>query len=111
VGVEVVVYDETFNTAKTVNIFSKAKMVIGPHGAGLMNLMFSRPDYARVIEISAHTPTSSVGTGSHPCFFKSSFALGHSYVALRYRSPTVNVTDLVWHATQLWNFGKINLTG
>lgn len=54
-------YDlESMSVARQVALFHQAECVIGPHGAGLVNLVFCRPG-TKVIEVGTpHRP--------HPCF-------------------------------------------
>jgi hypothetical protein len=59
-------YDlETMTVAEQVALFHQAECVVGPHGAGLVNLVFSRPG-TKVIEIG--TPYRP-----HPCFHEISY--------------------------------------
>ncbi|MFQ4140772.1 glycosyltransferase family 61 protein [Chlorogloeopsis sp. ULAP02] len=45
---------EELNLAEQINLFSQAKFIIAPHGAGLSNIIFSTN--AKVIEICGETP-------------------------------------------------------
>ena len=43
---EITVYDDTklLSINETMKLFYRAKLVVGPHGAGLSNISFSRPN-------------------------------------------------------------------
>jgi len=64
--------DLSFNDQ--VKLFSKAKVVVGPHGSGLTNILWA-PENASVIELmpEKHLP---------PDYFQLSRALGHRYAAV-----------------------------
>jgi len=57
-----------------VKLFSKAKVVVGPHGSGLTNIVWAG-DGASVIEL---LPENRL----HPDYFQLSMALGHRYAAV-----------------------------
>ena len=54
----------------TMLMFYRARVIIGPHGAGLSNMLFSRPGTI-VIEAVCNPPNI--------CYLKSSYHLGHRY--------------------------------
>ena len=45
-----IVYAENYNYEEQVRLFSEAKFILGPHGAGLVNAIYSATD-ARILEI------------------------------------------------------------
>jgi capsular polysaccharide biosynthesis protein len=47
-----IVLASTISVAEQINIFSKARVLISPHGAGLTNIIFS-PLHAKIIEIAS----------------------------------------------------------
>jgi len=65
---------EDFSFNDQVRIFSKAKIVVGPHGSGLTNIMWLG-NGASVIELM---PESRL----HPDYFQLSRALGLRYTAI-----------------------------
>ncbi len=64
--------DLSFN--EQVKLFSKAKVVVGPHGSGLTNIMWSGAGTS-VVEL---LPENRL----HPDYFQLSRALGHRYAAV-----------------------------
>ena len=54
----------------TMLMFYRARVIIGPHGAGLSNMLFSRPGTV-VIEVICNPP--------NVCYLQSSYYLGHKY--------------------------------
>jgi capsular polysaccharide biosynthesis protein len=95
--VQVVVFEEPFSFVDTVRLFAKAKLVIAPHGAGNANMLFARPDYARLIEIQ--TPWYN---GYSLCYLRTSICFGHDYTSLRYDTFEVDVDDVLEHAERAW---------
>ena len=73
---------ETFDDKKrlsfseTLRMFYRARMVIGLHGAGLANVIYSRPGTI-VIEMICQ-PLSEVNT----CYIHTAGILGHRYYAI-----------------------------
>ena len=66
--------DPSPNMADTASLFSRAVLVIGPHGAGFSNLLYSPPK-THVLEILCSTKVNL-------CFQGMSINLGHIYVGL-----------------------------
>ena len=64
----------------TMLIFYRARVIIGPHGAGLSNMLFSRPG-TTVIEVICNPP--------NVCYLLASYYLGHKYFGL----PSLNGCD------------------
>ena len=63
----------TPSTEETMLIFYRARFVIAPHGAGLSNVLFSRPG-TYILEIAC---------GDRPmCFLTTAYQLGHRYFGL-----------------------------
>jgi len=65
---------EDLSFTEQVKLFSKAKVVIGPHGAGLTNIIWSGSGTS-VIELM---PKSCL----HPDYFQLSRTLGYRYAAV-----------------------------
>lgn len=59
---------------ENVGLFSRAEMIVGPHGAGLSNVIFSPPD-CRLIEIVP-------GDRPFPYFYSAACAAGVGYTAV-----------------------------
>lgn len=68
-GFRVLVCEE-LSFAEQVRTFTRAKCVVGPHGAGLVNMLFCM-EGARVGEITAST--------ENPCYFSMARQLGFSF--------------------------------
>ena len=66
-----VLYAERFSFAEQVNVFSQASVIVGPHGAGLSNLVFSSPS-AALIEVGSPLRAD-------PCFENLARVLGCPY--------------------------------
>ena len=68
-------------------VFNRAKVVIGPHGAGLVNILYSEPGTV-VIE----------GTGSPPsiimCYIRLAHILGHHYHGIPSKEPWSGIVDI-----------------
>jgi capsular polysaccharide biosynthesis protein len=65
---------ERLSWAEQITLFRGAKIVVAPHGAGLANLIFSRPG-TRVIECFSHNYVNS-------CFAQLAEACGLDYTPL-----------------------------
>jgi hypothetical protein len=65
---------ESLSLLEQVRLFASAEFVVGPHGAGLANLLFTPPS-ARVIELTPNTEM-------RPFFWMISSKLGHEYAML-----------------------------
>jgi capsular polysaccharide biosynthesis protein len=61
----------------TMRIFYRARVIVGQHGAGLANMIFSRPG-TFVIEGSCIFPAGRLS----PAYFAASYHLGHIYFGL-----------------------------
>ncbi|WNN91858.1 glycosyltransferase family 61 protein [Gloeocapsopsis dulcis] len=68
---------EDMNLADEVKLFSQAKIVIAPHGAGLTNIIFSQN--LTLIEL--------FGLSVSPCFANLARGLGFQYGYLQCQSP------------------------
>ncbi|HUV91924.1 MAG TPA: glycosyltransferase family 61 protein [Anaerolineales bacterium] len=64
-----VVKPEMMTFREQVNLFSSADVIMGPHGAGLVNMIWA--EAAHVIEI--------LGDMTNPCHFTMAIACGHEY--------------------------------
>jgi capsular polysaccharide biosynthesis protein len=58
----------------TINLFSKAKIIIAPHGAGLTNMMFS-PTGCNIIELMPYSDPNE-------CYYHLSSMLDHNYYCI-----------------------------
>jgi len=58
----------------TINLFSKAKIIIAPHGAGLTNMMFS-PTGCNIIELMPYSDPNE-------CYYHLSSILDHNYYCI-----------------------------
>lgn len=67
-----IVHCENMSFSEQVKIFSEASMIAGPHGAGLVNMMFMHPG-AKVLEI--HPRDNNINL----CYFSMTSAFEHSY--------------------------------
>jgi len=67
----VTVHLEEYSFAEQVKLFSKASFVLAPHGAGLTNIIFSRPD-TFVLELFHENYIN-------PCYFTLALAHGFMY--------------------------------
>jgi len=96
---------EEMNFTDEVKLFSQAKIVIAPHGAGLTNIIFSQN--LTLIEL--------FGSSISPCFANLARGLGFNYgylmcqsphTALRYhdRDLIVNITELKKLLVKMLNF-------
>ena len=66
-----VIYGEDYTVLEQIQIFKSAQYIVGIHGSGLANIIFSSSD-SRVLEIM---PSSSI----NPCFFDLANAKRQSY--------------------------------
>ena len=66
-----VIYGEDYSVLEQIEIFKAAQYIVGIHGSGLANIIFSSSD-SRVLEIM---PSSSI----NPCFFDLANAKRQSY--------------------------------
>ena len=67
-------YPQTPTFSETVSMFSRAALVVGPHGAGMSNLIFAQPQtYISEIQCSCRT---------NQCFQTMARYLGHIYIGL-----------------------------
>lgn len=67
-----IVQCENMSFSEQVKLFSEASMMAGPHGAGLVNMMFMHPG-AKIFEI--HPRDNNI----NPCYFSMTSAFEHSY--------------------------------
>lgn len=74
---------EEMSFAEQVKLFSQARMVVSPHGAGLTNIIFSQN--LTVIELFS--------SFIQPCFYLLSKGLGHEYGFLKCQVPP---TEFRW---------------
>jgi hypothetical protein len=78
-----VIYD-VMSPTDTADLFSKAKIIIGPHGAGFTNMLFSAPGL-HVIEFM---PLSEPNL----CYWHLSECLGHQYTMIPLESTSSSLT-------------------
>ena len=78
---------------ETMLIFYRACVIVGPHGAGLSNMLFSRPG-TRVIEVTCNPP--------NVCYLLSSYYLGLRYFGITSRDGCNQGIDI-----NLQEFGVI----
>ncbi len=67
---------ENLSIDETAQLFAQAKVVLGPHGAGLANLLFCRPA-TQVLELFPGQVSARI------CYWTLSEALGHRYAYLQ----------------------------
>ena len=72
---------------ETMVIFYEAVLVVGPHGAGFSNLIYSQPG-TYVIEGVCNPPHTNL------CYQRSAHILGHHYHAIMSERGCVNVVDV-----------------
>jgi capsular polysaccharide biosynthesis protein len=65
---------EECSLARQIDLFRRARLIVAPHGAGLTNIAFARPD-ATVIELFG-------ATYRNPCFEKLARVVGCGYRAI-----------------------------
>ena len=68
------------STRYTLELFHSAVLVVGPHGAGLSNIVFSQPDTI-VVEITCPAPSTAL------CFQALAYVLGQRWHGLASRGP------------------------
>ena len=71
--------------SETLRMFYRARMVIGLHGAGLANVIYSRPGTV-VIEMICQPPGET-----NPCYIYTAGTLGHRYHAIPANGCPTNV--------------------
>lgn len=81
-----IVHFEDYSWNEQVSICSKAKYLIGLHGAGLSNLLFM-PEKSIVLELR------KVGDSHNNCYFSLASALGHSYYYLQCKTNSEEVLN------------------
>jgi capsular polysaccharide biosynthesis protein len=81
-----IIYFENYSWNEQVSICSKAKYLIGLHGAGLSNMLFM-PANSVVLEFR------KVGDSHNNCYFSLASALGHSYYYLQCKTNSVEVLN------------------
>ena len=81
------VFDDKDNPSyyETVRMFYRAKIIVGMHGAGLVNMIYSRPG-TQIIEMLCQPPTTNL------CFATQAGVLGHRYHAFPANGCPLNVT-------------------
>ena len=62
---------ENLNVLETIKLFNKAKIIIGPHGAGLTNMLFSKKG-TKIIEIMPYSDPNE-------CYHHLTNMLEHNY--------------------------------
>ena len=82
------VYTGPFDLEKTIQFFSKVKVVIGTHGGGLYNINFC-PSNTTVIEIMPTYDDGKTLAAAHQIIWTQSVLLEHKY----WRLPTVPEND------------------
>jgi len=81
---------EDFSLAQQIDLFRRARLIVAPHGAGLTNLVFARPD-ATVIELLG-------ATYRNPCFERIAHVVRcgyHGIVNEDVRDPLSHETNTV----------------
>ena len=81
-GVKFVIFSDAagyWSMEETMRLFDRALMVVGPHGAGLSNLIYSRPG-TYVIEAMCPGPLIT------PCYIWNTEILGHHYYGVGAKS-------------------------
>ncbi|MGV1869099.1 glycosyltransferase family 61 protein [Agrobacterium rosae] len=92
------VHCEDLSFAEQVKIFSQASIIIGPHGAGLTNMMFMQCG-AAVLEIHPHNTTVN------NCYFAMASAFHHRYFyMLPDNALSSHRSDIVVDVKQLENY-------
>ena len=88
-GLRTVVYgdDPVPGLGDTRRVFSRAYMVVAPHGAGESNLIFSQPGTI-LIEGLCHDGRGKVNW----CYKNMMATLGHRYCGLLFTKPCMNIT-------------------
>jgi len=79
-----IVVPEEFSVKEQAQIFSNAKIIIGPHGSGLANILYS--DNASVIEIFGHHVPLA--------FYRLAIVMGHTYIPM-YCKPVQDAKKIV----------------
>ncbi len=65
---------EELSFREQVSLFQQADVIVGPHGAGFANMIFSKPG-TKMIELAT-------AFRAHPCFYHLAMSCGHDYRAL-----------------------------
>lgn len=81
-----IMYFEEYSWNEQVSFCSKAKCLIGLHGAGLSNMLFM-PAKSVVLELR------KVGDSHNNCYFSLASALGHSYYYLQCKTNSAEVIN------------------
>jgi len=69
-------YESAVNWQQDLETFSRAKIVIGPHGGAMANIVFSRPG-THVVEFVS--PIRFYANNSHLVYYGLSQSAGHHY--------------------------------
>ena len=81
-----------------VRLFSQAKIIVAPHGAGLTNIIFAQQ--LTIVEL--------FGSSLPPCFANLSRGLGFQYGCLKCQAPHTKMrlqdSDMIVNITELRNF-------
>ena len=77
----VVVKPERLSLVEQYNLFRKAKVVMGPHGAGLANTAFM-PEQSTVVELRTLIPGVFHGDEISQCYKNLSQVLGNNHISL-----------------------------
>lgn len=74
-------YKDVNDIDKTIRLHFEADIIIGPHGAGLSNLIFTGFD-KKIVVIEIHPKFYEKSQPINPCFARISYALQLQYIAI-----------------------------
>jgi hypothetical protein len=90
----IVVFKEPFGLPETIKLFSKAKLIIAPHGAGESNMIFSLPGITKVIEVA---PARRTGYFNE-VFWNLANTWDIDFAMLQYQTQTVDINEVINYA-------------
>jgi hypothetical protein len=91
---KIVEFKEPFTLKETIECFSKAKLIIAPHGAGESNIIFSIPGITKLIEIAPPKQTGYF----NDVFWNLAHTWNIDFAMLQYQDQYVNVEEVVQYA-------------